>query len=105
MKHSFWKLARFAAVLVLGTLLTGCGETVSRDDFTAGVIGKTETEVTTKFGKPAAVAVDVNAPERVVWTYNRETFDLANGNKIDSKTKVTFEGPAGTRHATKVDFS
>jgi hypothetical protein len=102
MKQAFWKRAILTATFVTGTLLAGCGNTYSRDDFTAGVIGKSEAEVTTKFGKPAGVEA---SPERAVWTYNRETFDLSNQNRIDSKATVTFEGPAGQRHATKVDFS
>jgi hypothetical protein len=102
MNQMMWKRAVLAAALMVGTFLTGCGNTYSRDDFTTGVIGKSETEVTAKFGKPASVE---SGTEREVWTYSRETFDLANQNRIDSKTTVTFEGPAGERHATKVDFS
>jgi hypothetical protein len=93
-----------SAALLLVTLFTAaCGNTYSRDDFTTGVIGKSEQEVTTKFGKPASVSEE--SPERATWTYTHETFDLGNQNRIDSKTTVIFEGPTGTRHATKVDFS
>ena len=103
MRDMTWKRALCAAALLLSTGLTACGNTYSRDDFTTGVIGKTENEVTTRFGKPASV--DESNPDRVIWTYTRETFDLGNQNRIDSKTMVIFEGPAGSRHATKVDFS
>jgi hypothetical protein len=92
------------AALLLSTLFaTACGNTYSRDDFMTGVIGKSEQEVTAKFGKPLAVTEE--SPDRVTWIYARETFDLANQNRIDSKTTVIFEGTAGSRHATKVDFS
>lgn len=87
----------------LAIALAGCGNTYSRDDFMTGVMGKSEQEVKTQYGAPAAV--DEANPDRVTWTYKRETFDLANQNRIDSKTTVIFEGPAGSRHAVKVDFS
>jgi hypothetical protein len=92
-----------AALLLTALVTTACGNTYSRDEFTTGVIGKSEQEVTAKFGKPAAVSEE--SADRATWTYSRETFDLGNQNRIDSKTTVIFEGPSGTRHATKVDFS
>jgi hypothetical protein len=92
-----------AAMLLSALFATACGNTYSRDDFTTGVIGKSEEEVIAKFGK--ALAVTEESPDHVTWIYSRETFDLANHNSIDSKTTVIFEGPAGKRYATKVDFS
>jgi hypothetical protein len=98
-----WKRTACAAVLLVSTCLAACGNTYSRDDFTKGVIGKTEQEVASQYGKPQSV--DDSNPDHVVWTYTRETFDLANQNRIDSKTIVIFEGAAGSRHVAKVDFS
>src|SRR4051812_6238775 len=91
------------ALLTLTAALAGCGNTYSRADFTTAVIGKSEQEVKTQFGTPATV--ETPSPDRATWTYTRETFDLDNQNRIDSKTTVTFEGAAGSRHAVKVDFS
>ena len=102
MRDTTWKRALCAAALLLSTGLTACGNTYSRDDFMKGVMGKTEQEVTTQYGKPKSV--DESNPEHVVWTYTRETFDLGNQNRIDSKTMVIFEGPSGSRHVAKVDF-
>jgi hypothetical protein len=104
MSHPFRNRLFLVAALLLSALFaTACGNTYSRDDFTTGVIGKSEQEVTAKFGKP--VSVSEEGAERATWTYTHETFDMGNQNRIDSKTTVIFEGPAGTRHATKVDFS
>ena len=103
MPYMFYRHAAVTAALALTTLLTACGNTYSRDDFTTAVIGKSEQEISAKFGKPAAV--DESSPDRIRWTYHRETFDLANQNRIDGKTMVIFEGPAGERHATKVEYS
>lgn len=103
MTTTIWKRALLSAVLVLSTALAGCGNTYSRTDFTTAVMGKSEQEVTTQFGKPASV--DASNPDKAAWTYSRETFDLTNQNRIDSKTTVIFEGAAGSRHVTKVDFS
>jgi hypothetical protein len=98
-------LNRFFAIAVLlvsAFLVTACGNTYSRDDFTKGVIGSSEQEVTAKFGKPGAVQ---EGADRTTWTYSHETFDLTNQNRMDSKTIVIFEGTAGARRATKVEFS
>jgi hypothetical protein len=102
MPYTLWRRGPVAAALMLATLLSACGETYSRDDFTTGVIGKSEQEVSAKFGKPASI--DENSPDQIRWVYKRETFDLANQNRIDGKTMVIFEGPSGQRHATKVEF-
>ena len=102
MHHSFAKRCLLAAALAASALLAACGNTYSRDDFTKAVMGKSEAEVTTAVGKPAST--EENAAERATWTYKNETFDLTNQNRIDSKTTVIFEGPAGNRHVTKVDF-
>lgn len=92
-----------AAALAASALLAACGNTYSRDDFTKAVVGKSEKEVTAAVGKPSSVTeTDAN---HATWTYSRQTFDLSNQNRMDSTTTVIFEGPAGNRHATKVDFS
>jgi hypothetical protein len=90
------------AALLISAFLAGCGNTYSREDFTKAVIGSSEQEITAKFGKPAAVQ---EGPDRTTWTYSHETFDLANQNRMDSKTTVIFEGAPGARRATKVEFS
>jgi hypothetical protein len=84
-------------------LLAACGVTYSREDFTKAVVGHSEQVVTTAVGKPSAVRED--AAEHATWVYKHQTFDLNNQNRMDSETTVIFEGPAGNRHATKVDFS
>jgi hypothetical protein len=103
MLNTISKNALFGAVLLFTTFLAGCGDTYSRDDFMTAAMGKSETEITAKFGKPGSV--DETDPEHVKWIYSRETFDLANQNRIDSKTIVIFEGAAGNRHVSKIDFS
>ena len=102
MAYTFWRRGSCAAALVLATLLTACADTYSRDDFTTAVVGKSEQEVTAKFGKPASI--DDSGPDRTRWIYTRQTFDLGNQNRIDGKTMIIFEGPTGERHATKVEF-
>ena len=92
-----------AAVLAASTLLAACGNTFSRDDFTKAVVGKSEDEVTKAVGKPSSVTE--TDTEHATWVYKHQTFDLTNQNRIDSQTTVIFEGPAGKRHAMKVDFS
>ena len=92
-----------AAALAATALLAACGNTYSRDDFTKAVVGKSEQEVTQAVGKPSSV--QEGDAEHATWIYTHQTFDLSNQNRMDSTTSVIFEGPAGSRHATKVDFS
>jgi hypothetical protein len=68
------------------------------------VMGKSEQEVTSKAGKPAAV--DSSNPERAIWTYHRVTFDLARQNREDARTLVIFErkGAGGALMVAKVEF-
>ena len=103
MPNTLLKQTVLAAVFLSASFLAACGNTYSRDDLMKGVLSKSEAEVTTQYGKPASV--DERNPERVVWTYSRETFDLSNQNRIDSKTMVIFEGPAGARRVAKVEYS
>jgi hypothetical protein len=69
--------------------LAGCGDLYDRKDFETYVKDKSEQEVRSKVGKPAAV--DSSNPERVVWTYNVATFDSTNKNARDQKTLVVFK--------------
>jgi hypothetical protein len=87
---------------LLAMVLTACGNVYSRDDFTTAVIGKSDTEVTQRFGKPASI--DDSKPNQVIWTYSRTTFDLAHENRIDSTASVIFQRQDGGLRATKVEF-
>ena len=96
----------FAAFLVSFVLLvSGCGNVYSRDDFKAGVIGKSEQEITQQFGQPDSV--ESSDPGQIRWIYKHKTFDLANENKMDSRTVVIFHRavPDGKAQATDVQFS
>lgn len=92
------------ALLIAGALLlAACGDIHSRSDFSTMVMNKSEEEVKTAAGKPAEI--DNSNPDRVVWTYKLETFDVDNGNKRDAKTIVIFEkGPGGKLRVTNVQF-
>jgi hypothetical protein len=92
-----------ACALAALMLVAACSRPFSRDDFTTAVMGKSEQEVMTAIGKPASVKED--DAEHATWTYSRQTFDLNNQNRMDSSATVIFQGPAGKRYATKVDFS
>ncbi|MBI4190015.1 MAG: hypothetical protein HY525_05695 [Betaproteobacteria bacterium] len=94
----------YAAFLAIATLVTaGCGDIYERADFTTLVMGKSDRDVTKNVGKPAAV--DSSNPERVTWTYNSVTFNLANNNSRDSKTIVVFKRDAGGKlTAAEVKF-
>jgi hypothetical protein len=102
MLHTFTRRLLTACALLAFVALAACSRPFSRDDFTTAVIGKSEQEVLTAVGKPASVKED--DPDHARWTYSHQTFDLNNQNRMDSTTTVLFEGPAGKRHATKVDF-
>ena len=97
------KLSGLAAVLVL-VLLAGCGNIYSRGDFVGMVMNKSEEEVTKQIGKPSAV--DSSNPDRVIWTYTHETFNLENQNTRDARTMVIFEhkGPQGELKVTSVEY-
>ena len=88
-----------AACLVLGA----CSERTNRDDFASLIKGKTEQEVLKNAGKPSKVEEPSNS--RHVWTYTSRTFDVQNGNKLDSKTIVIFApSPEGTMVVAEVKF-
>lgn len=93
-----------AAVLVIATLAgVGCGDIHARSEFTGLVMGKSEEEVVSKVGKPAAV--DAGNPDRVTWTFNSTTFDVDNQNKRDSKTVVVFQRSAATGKLSVAEVS
>lgn len=103
MSMTFWKRFAWTAALVVTSLaMTACGDIYSRDDFVKAVMDKSEVEVSQKFGAPAAVYTRI--PERVIWVYERETFDLGNENRRDPKTSVIFEERDGERRVTNVEF-
>ncbi len=84
-------------------LLAACGDIHSRADFNTMVMNKSEEEVKSAAGKPAEI--DNSNPDRVVWTYKLETFDVDNANKRDAKTMVIFErGAGGKLRVTNVQF-
>ena len=93
-------VAGMAACLVF----TGCSELLSRDDFTARVKDKSDTEVAKLIGKPKTV--ENSTADQVTWTYTSRTFNIEAGNKFDSKTIVVFSksGANGQLKATDVKF-
>jgi hypothetical protein len=92
--------AAAACALALMTL-TACGPVLERSEFTKAVMSKSDDEVQKVLGKPASV--DASNPDRVVWTYNSMSFDVANGNKRDSKDIVIFARSAATGKLTATD--
>ena len=98
------RLLGAAAVVIAALTAGGCGDIHERSEFAGFVMGKSSKEVISKVGKPAAV--DESNPARVLWTFKRATFDLANQNREDGTTLVTFEpkGPSGGLVATDVKF-
>ena len=99
-----WKSIICTASIAASTLIAGCGEINSREDFTSAVQSKSEDEVTKRLGKPTAV--DSSDPAKVVWTYADRTFDVANPAKRDKVAAVIF-GAAdgrGKRSVVGVEF-
>jgi len=95
-----------AAIVVAAAcfVLAGCSEMLSREDFATRVKDKSDKEVATLVGKPAAV--DASQPDRVAWIYNARTFNIEQGNKFDTKAVVVFSktAPEGKLKATDVVF-
>jgi hypothetical protein len=102
MPSNFTRRILGACALAAVVLIAACGRIYSRDDFTTAVMGKSEQEVLTAVGKPSSIKED--DAEHATWTYSGQTFDLTNQNRVDSKTTVILQGPAGKRSVTKVDF-
>ena len=92
------------AVAAACFVLAGCSEMLSREDFAARVKDKSDKEVATLVGKPAAV--DASQPDRVAWIYNSRTFNIQEGNKFDTKAVVVFSktAPEGKLKAVDVAF-
>ena len=92
---STFRRALFRCVPILAlAVLAGCGPMVERTDFTTAVSNKSDDEVQKLYGKPASV--ESPDADHVVWTYKGMTFNLADGNKRDSKEIVTFTRSAST---------
>jgi hypothetical protein len=90
------------ACAIAALALAGCGPVYERSDFLKEVQNKSEAEVQKALGKPASI--DASNPDRVVWTYTGESFDLANGNKRDSKQIVVFARVGDKLMVTDVQF-
>ena len=91
-----------AAAFVIG-LLAGCGDILSREDFSTFTKDKTSDEVAAKFGKPSAT--DESDPSRVVWTYHNVTFEAGASSKRDANTVVVFKRePSGKLRVADVQF-
>jgi hypothetical protein len=92
-----------AALLALGLAFAGCSERTNREDFSSLIRGKTEAEVRKNAGKPDSVAEP--SKDLHVWTYKSRTFDVAQSNKFDDKTVVTFSpSPEGKMVVADVKF-
>ena len=93
-----------AAGAVAVMTLSGCSTGHARGHFYGFVIGKTEAEIIDKVGQP--VAVERANPETPIMVYNEKTFDIDNGNRIDSQTRVYLgKGKDGRVVAIDVGYS
>lgn len=104
MKSSL-RLAWLAAILLIGSLLSGCiGSTFSRGLFEGYVVGQTQEQVVDKVGKPAS---DEKSGDAVKWVYKKKTFDPDNMNAVDALTTVVFQPDPVTKKlvAVSVQFS
>jgi len=92
-----------AGVLTLCFVFAGCSERTNREDFASLIKGKTEQEVRKNAGKPDSV--EETNKDLHVWTYKSRTFDVAQSNKFDNKTVVTFSpSPEGKMVVADVKF-
>jgi hypothetical protein len=85
--------------IICALMIIGGGCSGGRDGgqqrglFTGYVMDKTEKEIESKFGKPAAVeAVNPNTQK---WVYKRITFDPDNQNQVDNETILIFQKDSG----------
>lgn len=82
------RLGWLAAVLLMGSLLSGCiNSTFSRGLFQGYVMDQTQEVVVDKIGKPES---EEKSGEAVNWTYKKKTFDPDNMNAFDGTTTVIF---------------
>jgi hypothetical protein len=91
-----------AACAIAALALAGCGPVYERSDLLKEVQNKSEAEVQKALGKPASI--DASNPDRVIWTYNGASFDLANGNKRDAKDLIIFARVGDKLTVTDVQF-
>jgi len=98
------RLAWFAAILLIGSLLSGCiDSTFSRGLFEGYVVGQTQEQVVDKVGKPTS---EEKSGEAVKWIYKKKTFDPDNMNAVDALTTIVFQpDPAKKLVAVFVQFS
>ena len=83
------RLGWLAAVLLMGTLLSGCiGSTFSRGLFQGYVIDQTQETIVDKVGKPDS---EEKSGDAVKWIYKKKTFDPDNMNAFDAMTTIIFQ--------------
>ena len=91
-------LGAFALAIVLG----GCGEKLSREDFTTKVKDKTTSDVQAVVGKPDSI--DQSTPGTIKWMYESKTFSTGDAaTKLDKKTIVVFQQRDPNSPATVAD--
>lgn len=99
------RLAWFAAILLIGSLLSGCiDSTFSRGLFEGYVVGQTQEQVIDKVGKPTS---EEKSGDAMKWVYKKKTFDPDNMNAVDAITTIVFQPDPATKKlvAVSVQFS
>ena len=93
------------ACVTLATVivLSGCGEKLSREDFTIAVKDKTAADVQKKMGKPDAD--DESAPGALKWIYKSTTFSTGEATKMDNRAIVVFQQRDPNTPATVADVA
>jgi hypothetical protein len=90
-------IRRFIAAGLIGVavLVASCDGSRggTRGVFYGMVIGKTEEEVTSKFGKPESI--EKVGSDGLRYVYRKKTFDPDNMSQVDDHTNVDFEGKDG----------
>lgn len=94
------RLRWFAAIVLIGSLLSGCiGGTFSRGLFEGYVVGQAQEQVVDKVGKPAS---EEKSGDAVKWIYKKKTFDPDNMNAVDTLTTVVFQPDPATKKLVAV---
>ena len=103
MKWAGWMGRTGAAMLVAASIgLAGCGERVTREEFSTNVLHKSTKEVSKRFGDPAAVE---EGPESIKWVYTSKTLNVSDsGWSVDPKTIVVFTKPSAEGAATAAEI-
>ncbi|OOG35844.1 hypothetical protein [Polaromonas sp. A23] len=98
------RLAWLAAILLIGSLLSGCiDSTFSRGLFEGYVVGQTQEQVIDKVGKPTS---EEKSGDAMKWVYKKKTFDPDSMNAVDAITTIVFQpDPATKKLAVSVQFS